>query len=192
MKEKDMTLKIKYKIGRRKLLNDDRKKWDSYKVPDDIMLRENIQYGPDKKWNTFDVLTPAGSEERLTVIVVIHGGGYAFCDKSMCTRFAVYLAQQGFCVLNINYRLTPEYRYPAPLEDINAALALLAEKANEWRADINNVFLTGDSAGEQLTYQYALMKSSPKYAALFEFAAEGACTVRAVAPSCGQYDLRYI
>ena len=187
-----MAGKIKYKIARRKILKDDRQKWGDYVPPDDLELLSNVIYGPERKWNTADIFFSCNTAGKLPVIIVIHGGGYALCDKSLDSRFSENLAHHGFSVVNMNYRLAPEFHYPAPLEDINMLLFALAENASRWHADEKNVFITGDSAGAQLTFQYALMKSNAAYGSLFDFEIEKDCCVRAIAPSCGLYDLRYV
>ena len=51
------------------------------------------------------------------MIVNIHGGGYFYGDKELYRFYCMHLAEYGFAVINYNYRLSPENKFPAPLED---------------------------------------------------------------------------
>ena len=107
--------------------------------PDDIKKFRDISYGPYDKWNLLDVYVPADKEnnaaikavkENVTafpVIVNIHGGGYFYGDKELYRFYCMRLAQFGFAVVNINYRLSPEFHFPSPLEDAMAVTDLISK-----------------------------------------------------------------
>lgn len=60
------------------------------------------------------------SEEKLPVLVNIHGGGFVMGDKKHRRSISELYADKGWFVININYRLAPKYPFPAFMEDIFA------------------------------------------------------------------------
>lgn len=91
---------------------------------------------------------PVGDEHE--VLVWLHGGAWMLGDLDCCDATARALANRGGCaVLAVDYRLAPEHRYPAAVEDSWAA--------TEWAAKIFSVVAVGgDSAGGNLTAAVAL------------------------------------
>ena len=88
-------------------------------TPDDIQRFDNISYGEDLVWNLLDVYRPKKQDGKLPVIVNIHGGGWVYGDKEIYQFYGMSLAQRGFAVVNFSYRLAPEAKFTAQLEDIN-------------------------------------------------------------------------
>lgn len=107
---------------------------------------------------------PAGidPEERLPVYIHIHGGGYLFgtlsSEDAICSRIVVSREAHGtpVIVFNINYRHTPEHRYPTAWEDVEDAFVWVHEHIAEIGGDGNQVVVGGISAGAQLTASLAL------------------------------------
>ena len=69
-----------------------------------------------------------------------------------------YLAGRGFAVADIIYRLAPKWKFPAPIEDVRAAIAFLRSHAGSLKIDPNQIVLLGRSAGGQiaLTAAYSI------------------------------------
>ena len=89
-------------------------------TPEDVVRYDDILYGTDPKWQVLDLYRPKNKEgEKLPVIVSIHGGGWVYGDKERYQYYCMSLAERGFAVVNFTYRLAPEFKYPAPLEDTN-------------------------------------------------------------------------
>jgi len=101
-----------------------------------------------------DFYRPAG-DRVLPLVVMIHGGGWISGDKWNVIDHAKELARNGMAVLAINYRLAPDHRYPAQLEDCRKALAWAAQRASDWSVDCDRVGLWGYSAGGQLASMLA-------------------------------------
>ncbi|KAF8667365.1 hypothetical protein HU200_053044 [Digitaria exilis] len=107
---------------------------------------------------------PVGAD-KLPVLVYFHGGG--FCAGSFdhphihasCLRLAAELPA---VVLSADYRLAPEHRLPAAIDDGAAVLAWLrghAQAADPWlaeSADFTRVFVAGESAGGNLAHHVAV------------------------------------
>lgn len=103
---------------------------------------------------TMEYLRPAEiSTER--VILQLHGGGYIGPMKNTYRDFAVRYSKLslGSDVLTIDYRVAPEFPYPAALEDAISAYRWLTEEKNY---DPNKIIIAGDSAGGGLALALAL------------------------------------
>lgn len=179
---------LRVKLMRRQWAKGDAHRDQGLTVPEDVTCRTDLSYGPWGIWNRLDVYRPKGAEGRLPVIVSIHGGGYFYGDKELYQYYCMDLARRGFVVVNFNYRLAPEFRYPAPLEDTNAVLSWLVKCGEELEADCNNIFLVGDSAGAQLASQYAAAWANPDYAGLLGLTLP-TFRLGAVGLNCGMYQM---
>ena len=100
-------------------------------TPAGIRRFDDIQYGSDPAWQKLDVYRPAAATGKLPVIVSFHGGAWAYGDKERYQYYCMELAMHGFAVVNYTYRLTPEYQFPAPLEDTNLVFGWVLEHAEE-------------------------------------------------------------
>jgi acetyl esterase len=87
------------------------------------------------------------------VVVHAHGGGFVFNDVEVHDALARWLANRaGIRVLSIDYRLAPEHRFPAAVEDLDAALAWVPTREEL----AGPLLLHGDSAGANLALVAAL------------------------------------
>ena len=167
----------------------DRKRDAAIPLPTGVVSLRNISYGRHGKWNLTDIYYPEGTAQPLPTIVSIHGGGYVYGTKEIYRRYCMSLAQRGFTVVNFNYRLAPESKFPAPIEDTNALISFLCDHAREYHIDPSRMFLVGDSAGGQLVSHYAAIWSNPDFAGLFSFRVPD-ITLLAVGLNCGMYDTK--
>lgn len=154
--------------------------------PEDVERCCDLVYGEDGD-NLLDVYYPVGTEGLLPTIVSVHGGGWFYGTKELYSHYCTRLARRGFAVVNFDYRLAPEHKYPAPVEDTCRVLKWMQENAENYHIDLNNVFLVGDSAGGQIGYQTLIALTNPKYAAMLPFSVPEDFTVRACALNCGAY-----
>lgn len=100
----------------------------------------------------------APSHERLPVLLYLHGGGFVIGNlethDSLCRQLAL---RSGGAVLALDYRLAPEHRFPAALDDTWAALRWLASHAQSLGLDGTRLAVGGDSAGGTLAAAAALL-----------------------------------
>ncbi|CAN1787573.1 Probable carboxylesterase 18 [Linum perenne] len=109
----------------------------------------------------FRLYTPTTTSTTLPIFVFFHGGGFAFLSPAsvgydlVCRRFARTLPA---IVVSVNYRLTPEHRFPCQYEDGFEILRFLDGAASVLppNADITKCFLAGDSAGANLAHHVAV------------------------------------
>lgn len=166
----------------------DKKRDDAIPLPAGITECRNISYGPHGKWNLLDVYYPVETQEPLPTIVSIHGGGFVYGSKEIYRRYGMDMARRGFAFVNFNYRLAPKWKFPTPLADTNAVLEWVKMNAQRYHLDPERIILLGDSAGAQLTSQYAAMHTNPEFAALFGLNM-ARVRIRAVGLNCGMYDM---
>jgi acetyl esterase len=93
----------------------------------------------------------ATSQERLPVLVYFHGGGWVVGSLDSHDGVARHLARFGGCVVvSVAYRLAPEHRFPAALEDAWAATRWAFEHATDIGGDPLRLAVGGDSSGGNL------------------------------------------
>lgn len=86
----------------------------------------------------------------VPAVLYVHGGGWTSGDKSSAGLWAGLLARQGYLVASINYRLAPQYKWPAQIEDTKCAVRYLRASAEKYNIDPNRIGAIGDSAGGHL------------------------------------------
>ena len=109
---------------------------------------------------TLDLYIPPADIQRPTagfpLIVYVHGGGWMLGDSRLFGNFFNFpevlasLAAKGYVVAAINYRLSGEAAFPAPIQDVKAAIRWLRSKASGYGMDSARVMTWGGSAGGQL------------------------------------------
>jgi len=94
------------------------------------------------------------SEKSCPALIYVHGGGFTGGDKeSINTSFGEirdHCLAAGISVLSINYRLAPQFPYPAATDDVQTAIAFIKSNAADLRIDPDRLALIGDSAGGML------------------------------------------
>jgi acetyl esterase/lipase len=113
-------------------------------------IREGLTYGPNER-NDLDLFLPKDDGKSLRpAVIVIHGGAWRGGDKKDMRILAEPLAQRGYVVAAINYRLAPKWSYPAQLDDCQRAVRWLRKNAKEFRVDPKRFGAAGASAGGHL------------------------------------------
>jgi acetyl esterase len=108
----------------------------------------------------FRLYRPKGvaASTRLPALIFFHGGGWVIGDLEthdvLCRQLT---AAAGISVVNVDYRLAPEHRYPAAVEDAWAATRWVETHAVELAIDPTRLAVGGDSAGGNLAAVVALL-----------------------------------
>ena len=125
------------------------------------------------------IYTPAGSGP-FPMLVFYHGGGWTIGDLDTHDAACRSLTNGARCVtVSVDYRLAPENKFPAAVEDCYAATLWAADHAKELGADPRRIAVGGDSAGGNLSAAIALLardrgKPAIKFQLLIYPATDGA------------------
>lgn len=97
------------------------------------------------------------SDSPLPVVVYFHGGGWVLGNieshDSTCRRLA---NQSGCSVLSVDYRLAPEFAFPAAIDDCFEAVNYVTRHSCDLGVDAERIAVAGDSAGGNLAASVAL------------------------------------
>lgn len=130
---------------------------------DGVEVRRNVAYGAHPR-QVLDVYRPAGAKDA-PIVVFVHGGAFTDGDKDRSAEIygnvCVYLARHGVLALNIEYRLAPEFPFPAGTDDLAAACRWAADNARALGGDARRMFPFGHSAGATHAAHYAY-EAAPK------------------------------
>jgi acetyl esterase/lipase len=98
-----------------------------------------------------DIYYPNEMTGSAPVVLYIHGGGWHTGDKRMIEPVVSDpLRAAGFMVISLNYRLGPEYPFPAQIQDVKCAVRHLRAEANRYGLDPDAIGALGTSAGSHL------------------------------------------
>jgi acetyl esterase/lipase len=114
--------------------------------------------GPGANLIDCHVIRPRGLAAPLPAVIYIHGGGFAYGEldgPSQMARDASVIV--GAVVVNPHYRLAPEHRFPARLEDCYDVLSWVIDHAADLGIDPNRIAVAGASAGGCLSAALCLL-----------------------------------
>ncbi len=97
-------------------------------------------------------------------VLVIHGGGWETGDSTQLSALNSVLANWGIAAFAITYRLAPKHKWPAPLEDAQAAVEFIRGRACELGISPERWAVLGRSAGGQIAgvLAYAMTENAPR------------------------------
>jgi acetyl esterase/lipase len=123
----------------------------------DIPYRTDTDADPER--HKLDLYLPKGKKD-FPVLLFVHGGGWKSGNKSWYSTLGHAFAQEGIGVVVPNYRLSPQVRHPAHVEDVAKAFAWTRANIGKYGGRADRVFVSGHSAGGHLV---ALLAADPKY-----------------------------
>ncbi|MCD7100635.1 alpha/beta hydrolase [Pseudoclavibacter sp. 13-3] len=142
---------------------------------------------PDER---LDVYRRADATAPASTIIWVHGGGWVGGDKSQGENYSRILAASGATVVQINYTLSPEARFPTAVQQLDAATTYLLDHADDLGIATDRLFYAGDSAGSQVVSTYLAAVASPDQAsrlAVRPRVHEG--EIKGAVLFCGAYDV---
>ena len=121
------------------------------RIPENVDARFNLVFAEEGERKLLaDLYTPMKVKGPLPGIVVVHGGGWKQGYKDKFQALGLALAEKGFAALNIEYRLAHEAKFPAGIQDCNAAVRFLRANASSLNIDPERIGAVGGSAGGHL------------------------------------------
>lgn len=163
----------------------------NYKRYTGVTRELNLVFDPRYGNQTMaDIYYPAArGNTPLPVFVNVHGGGYVCGDKKYRSGIARLIASHGWCVVNVNYRLSPAYRYPAATEDVINALNFVGTLGEKYNLNLNKIVLSGDSAGGYYAAHAAAAIYSPALREKLGLPAYTGRPLRALLTFCAPFHL---
>ena len=118
---------------------------------ENVSLTRDLAYGPHER-HRLDVFVSPEKGSGKPVLVFIHGGGFTRGSKHspgspFYDNVGVWAARNGLVGVTINYRLAPEFQFPAGIEDLTRVVGWLQSHIAEYGGDPKKIFLWGHSAG---------------------------------------------
>ena len=99
---------------------------------------------------TLDAHVPDG-DGPFSAAILVHGGGWVAGDKQQYITYIFQpLSDAGFAWFSINYRLAPQFRFPADADDVESAIQFVKANAAKYKVDPKRIALIGESAGGHL------------------------------------------
>lgn len=119
-------------------------------APATFKVREKIVYSKvgDRELS-LDAFVPSGTGPHPAVLVV-HGGAWRSGNRKQLRGYAEALAKMGFVCFAIDYRLAPEHKFPAQIDDCRTAVKWIRTHATKYKADPTRLGAIGYSAGGHL------------------------------------------
>ena len=123
----------------------------------------DVKYGPDPM-QAMDIYLPENGGGLSPAIVFIHGGGWSSGSKSD-TQVMPFIKclPHGYAVISVEFRPTPQVKFPDNLYDIKSALRFIKTNGSRYCVDAGRLVLAGASAGAHLALMAAYTQNIPVY-----------------------------
>jgi acetyl esterase/lipase len=125
------------------------------------------------------IYKPRG-EGPFPLVVDLHGGAWCKKDRTSDEGTDQPLAKSGVVVVSLDFRMPPDGKYPASLQDINYAIRWCKSRARELKADPQRVAVLGVSSGGHQAMLLAMRPRDSRYASLPLASGAADASVRAV------------
>lgn len=137
------------------------------RVLDTVTVTTDLTYPSTLARNQYDVYLPAdlAEDEKVPVVLWMHGGGFVGGNKSQMLELATYLvAETRVAFIAFNYALAPDEKYPSQLDQLNEAVNhVIHDESLSEVIDFEQLVFGGDSAGAQIAGQYVLLQTATAY-----------------------------
>ncbi|WP_167760840.1 alpha/beta hydrolase [Geodermatophilus sp. DF01_2] len=132
----------------------------------DVEIQEGLTYWSDDEVDLkLDACLPTDAEEPTRAVVIVHGGGFTEGDRASggARELCELTAELGQAAFSIDYRLAPEYTFPAQVDDLANAVRWLREPAQVERFGIDpaRIGAIGSSAGAIIAQSLATRGEGP-------------------------------
>jgi len=129
-----------------------------------VDIQTDIVYGKggDKDLQ-LDLYSPENLTGTVPGIVFIHGGGWRSGKRQDYALYTSRFAKHGYVVATITYRLRPEGRFPACVEDAKCAIRWMRENAASINVDPDRIAVIGGSAGGHLAMMVGYSSDVPEF-----------------------------
>jgi len=131
-------------------------------LPESVELIEGVQYGRASDIALrLDLYRPKNISQPTAGLVFIHGGGWAAGRRKDYRYYGIKLAEKGYVVASISYRLRDVAPFPAAVEDAKCAVRWLRAHAEQYQIDPERIAVAGGSAGGHLAMMVGYSSDIP-------------------------------
>ncbi len=96
----------------------------------------------------------ARRNHNLPIVIFVHGSFWVTGDKEDHKSHCYAIAQAGYTVFSLNYRLAPRHTFATQLKDICIAIKSIYEQAHKFKGDNQQILLVGECSGANLIFSY--------------------------------------
>ena len=135
----------------------------SEQIQTNYQVLKDIAYGSDPE-QAMDIYISQDAKKlkgKNYTVIFLHGGGYYLSDKTKEERYIQPYLAKGMNVINMNYRL--KLGIPIATEDLTNALNFLQANTVNYPLDLEQIILTGFSAGAHIASNVAVAANNPEY-----------------------------
>jgi arylformamidase len=138
--------------------------WNNIQIHTDInYAKDTYEHDNQSKAHLLDIYQPEDCQS-CPVIIYIHGGTWVLGDKGGLSYKAKAFTDNNYIYVSINYRLSPDYQFPAHAYDVAQAFSWVKNNIQEYGGDPEQIYLMGHSAGGHLA---ALITLDEQYLTTF-------------------------
>lgn len=101
------------------------------------------------------------ADGKHPAVLVVHGGAWRSGNRRQLRAYATELAERGFVCFAIDYRLAPQHKFPAQIEDCRMAVRWIRKNASQYKVDPDRLGAIGYSAGGHLASLLATTGKPP-------------------------------
>lgn len=156
-----------------------------------ITILNNKKYSKIKSFDcSMDLFFDESIKTKMPVVLYIHGGGFVAGGKEFRKAIATWYATKGFFVMNVNYGLSPECKFPEQIKHLVSALNWIQKNQKKYNLDTKKIVVSGDSAGAYFSAMLACVCRSKLLQKRFGVKTDlhfAACVL-----NCGLYDLKSV
>jgi acetyl esterase len=123
---------------------------------------KDIEFTQSPVTERLDAHIPPG-KGPFPAVILVHGGGWTAGSKTANFVLPLFepLTETGYTWFTIDYRLAPQYPYPAAVEDVQSAIKFVKQHARTYKVDSHKIALMGESAGGHLVNLVGVRNQSP-------------------------------
>ncbi|KAJ3179307.1 hypothetical protein HDU87_002916 [Geranomyces variabilis] len=143
-----------------------------------VMVHPDICYATDAElkhagpaaepYMSLDVHIHPSYPRNRPILIYVHGGSWSSGDKTVTPPFISYMALKRWVVVSVNYRLSPDAKYPDHLIDLKRAIRWVRQHAVRYGGDPSFIAVAGNAAGGHLAAMAAMTANDPYYQPGFE------------------------
>lgn len=116
-----------------------------------VYFEKDIRYGQAGGFPLhLDLAQPRFGRGPYPALLIMHGGGWSKGDKTDMDFLAKMIASRGYVAMSVQYRLSPDYIFPAAVHDVKCAVRWVRAHAEKLQVDPQRIGVLGGSAGAHL------------------------------------------